>query len=130
MNEEVEMSEQNKALIRQYIAAISGKDKPDSIVNIFVKDDHLKQHIKTFETAFPRYKILIEDLIAEADKVVVRASLQGTHKGELPGITPTGKKINLEQVVIYRITNGKINQHWMKIDNIELLKQLGLILNN
>ncbi|UCE07152.1 MAG: hypothetical protein JSW07_03710, partial [bacterium] len=65
------MIEENKALIRQYLAALSGKDKPESIINIYVNDEKLKQHIKLFESAFPRYKLIIEDMIAEGDKVAV-----------------------------------------------------------
>ncbi len=121
------MIEDNKALIRQYLAALSGKDKPASIVNIYVNNEKLKQHIKLFESAFPRYKLIIEDMIAEGDKVAVQATFQGIHKGELTGIPPTSKEVALSGMLIYRISNGKIVEHWMNLDNLGLMEQVGVI---
>lgn len=121
------MIEENKALIRQYLAALSGKDKPESIVNIYVSDEKLKQHIKIFESAFPRYKLIIEDMIAEGDKVAVRATFQGIHRGELMGIQPTSKEVTISGMLIYRIANGKIVNFWMNFDNLGLMEQLGVI---
>ena len=121
------MIEENKALIRQYLAAFSGKDKPESIVNIYVSDEQLKQHIKLFESAFPRYKLIIEDMIAEGDKVAVRATFQGIHRGEFMGIQPTSKEVTISGMLIYRITNGKIVEFWMSFDNLGLMEQLGVV---
>ena len=121
------MIEENKALIRQYLTALSGKDKPESIVNIYVSDEKLKQHIKLFESAFPRYKLTIEDMIAEDDKVAVGATLQGIHRGEFMGIKPTSKEVTISGMLIYRIANGKIVEHWMNFDNLGLMEQLDFI---
>ena len=121
------MIEDNKALIRQYLTALSGKDKPESIVNIYVSDEKLKQHIKLFESAFPRYKLTIEDMIAEEDKVAVRATFQSIHRGEFMGIQPTSKEVTISGMLIYRIANGKIVEHWMNFDNMGLMEQLGVV---
>jgi predicted ester cyclase len=75
--------------------------------------------------AFPDWHVVVEDLIAEADKLVVRATGHGTHKGEFMGISPTGKRINVGWIAIYRINNGKLAEHWQNIDDLGLLKQLG-----
>jgi predicted ester cyclase len=122
--------EENKALIRQYLAALSGKDKPESIVNIYVSDEKLKQHIKLFESAFPRYKLIIEDMIAEGDKVAVRATFWGIHRGEFMGIQPTSKEVTISGMLIYRIANGKIVEYWMNFDNLRLMEQLGVVLKS
>jgi predicted ester cyclase len=119
--------EDNKALIRQYLAALSGKDKHQSIVNIYVSDEKLKQHIKLFESAFPRYKLTIDDMIAEGDKVAVRVTFQGIHRGEFMSIKPTSKEVTVSGMLIYRIANGKIVEHWMNFDNLGLMEQLGVI---
>ncbi|MBN1482929.1 ester cyclase [candidate division KSB1 bacterium] len=121
------MFEDNKALIRQYLAALSGKDKPESIVNIYVSDEKLRQHIKQFESAFPRYKLTLDDMIAEGNKVAVRATWHGIHKGEFMGIQPTSKQVALTGILIYRIVNGRIVDHWMSFDNLELMRQFGVI---
>ena len=72
-------------------------------------------------------KMTIDDLIAEGDKVVVRSTFSGTHKGEFMGITPTGKKITTTAINIYRITDGKLIEEWSgrrrsSPDLVELLK--------
>jgi predicted ester cyclase len=51
----------------------------------------LKQLVKMYYTAFPDLRFTVEDQVAEGDKVVTRYSSEGTHKGELMGIAPTGK---------------------------------------
>lgn len=121
------MSEENKAMVRRYLSAISGKDKPPAVVNQFVADvdEALKQHIAYFEAAFPRYEMIEEDMIAEKDQVVVRLTARGTHKGEFMGVPATGKSINIPGILIYRIANGKIIEHWMQVDAVSLMQQLG-----
>lgn len=75
--------------------------------------------------AFPDWHVVIDDLIAEGDKVVVRATGSGTHLGEFMAIAPTGKKVSVSWIAIYRIENGKLAEHWQNIDDLGLLKQLG-----
>ncbi len=120
------MSEKNKALIHQYWQKLSGKDKPAAIVGEYVVDEKLKQHIAFFESAFPHYEVIAEDAIAEKDYVTVRGRFQGTHKGNLMGIPPTGKYVSLPFLIIYRIAEDKIVDHWMGLDRLELIEQLGV----
>lgn len=121
------MSTENKAFIQRYLEALSGKDKPAATVNQYVANVHLKEHIDMFEAAFPRYQLRAEDMIAEGDKVAVRATFQGTHKGVLMGIAPTGKQVTISLMLIYRIANGKIIEHWMNADQLGLMQQLGVV---
>ena len=67
-------SEENKAFIRRYLEAISGHDKPRALIDTFISDSDsaLKQDIAAAEAGFPRYQMIVEDMIAEGDKVVVR----------------------------------------------------------
>jgi predicted ester cyclase len=120
------MSAENKALIRQFLEAVSGKDKTAAILTEYITDEEMVQHIAGFESAFPRYEITAEDMIAEGDKVAVRARVQGTHKGDLMGIAPTGKQVSLPVLVIYRIADGKIAQYWLSVNQLELMQQLGV----
>jgi predicted ester cyclase len=121
------MSAENKALIQRYFEALSGKDKPAEIVNIYVADEELKQHIEMFEAAFPRYQLIAEDMVAEDDKVAVRVTFKGFHKGDLMGITPTGKETTISLMLFYRIANGRITEHWMNADQLGLMQQLGVV---
>ena len=119
-------AEENKAFIRRYLDALS-KDKSDATVNEYVTDEELKQHISVFETAFPGYQLTADDIMAEGEKVMVRATTRGTHKGELMGIPPTGKQITVSLIIIYRIANGKIVEHWMNADQLGMMQQLGVV---
>jgi predicted ester cyclase len=74
---------------------------------------------------FPDWHVDVQDLIAEGDKVVVRATGHGTHRGEFMGIAPTGRLISVTWIAIYRVRDGKLAEHWQNIDELGLLKQLG-----
>ena len=74
---------------------------------------------------FPDWGVTVEDLIAEGDKVVVRATGRGTHRGEFMGIAPTGRHVAVTWIAIYRVAGGKLAEHWQNFDELGLLKQLG-----
>ena len=119
--------EENKTLIRRYIEAISGKDKPAATVEKYVLDEELKDFITFSEAAFPHWELIIDDMIAEGDQVAVRATIKGIHKGDFLGISPTGRPISQPFIVIYRVADGMIVDHWMAINRLEVAQQLGAI---
>ena len=120
-------TEDNKTFISRYFEALSGKDKATAAVNRYVTDEELKHHIALYEAAFPNYELIAENMIAEGDKVVVRSTFRGTHKGDLMGIAPTGKQVTMPLILIYRIADDKIVEHWMQADALGMLQQLGVI---
>jgi predicted ester cyclase len=87
----------------------------------------VKQIFAALRSGFPDFQTTIEDLIAEGDKVAVRISWQGTHKGELMGIPPTGKYVKVTEMQIYRMANGKIIERWVETDVFGMMQQLGII---
>jgi predicted ester cyclase len=117
-------TEENKTFIRRYFEAL-GKEKSAQTVAAFVTDESLKQHIVFFEAAFPGYQLSVDDLVAEGDKVAVRSTFTGTHRGELMGVAPTGKPVSIGLLLIYRIAGGKIVEHWMQADTLGILQQIG-----
>ena len=120
-------TEDNKTFIRRYFEALSGKDKATAVVNRYVTDEELKHHIAFYEAAFPNYELIADDLIGEGDKVVVRSTFRGTHKGDLMGIAPTGKQVTMPLILIYRLADEKIVEHWMQADALGMMQQLGVI---
>jgi predicted ester cyclase len=122
-------AETNKAVIRRYFEALSGKDKPRATLDEYIadSDEELKEHIAVVEAAFPRYELIAEDMIAEGDKVVVRATMHAVHKDDYMGIPPTGKQITNAAIIIYRIANGKIAEHWIQVDAVGMMQQLGVM---
>jgi predicted ester cyclase len=87
----------------------------------------LKQFTSMFHAAFPDLHFTIEDLIAEGDTVVVRQTYRGTHKGDLMGISPTGKQVTITSIDIGRFADGKLVEHWGATDSLGLLQQLGVV---
>ena len=75
----------------------------------------------------PDLHLTIEDLIAEGDKVVMRASVTGTHRGQYMGVPPTGKSITYNEIFIWRFAGGRITEMWGVVDIFAQLKQLGVI---
>jgi steroid delta-isomerase-like uncharacterized protein len=119
---------ENRQVIERYLEAISGNPKPPALVDQYVADadEALKQHIADAEAAFPRYELLAEDLFAEDNKVVLRFNLHGTHQGDFMGIPATGREINVPGIIIYHLADGKITAHWMQIDSMAMMQQLGV----
>jgi predicted ester cyclase len=76
--------------------------------------------------AFPNRADIIEDIIAEDDRVGMLWRLTGTHKGNLFGIPPTGRKIDIHEIGFFRLADGKITEGWFMADEMGLLKQLGV----
>src|SRR5262245_41806659 len=75
-------------------------------------------------SAVPDGHYIIDDLIAEGDKVVVRWRLLGTHKGDFGGIPPSGQTITLKGIAIYRLEEGKLMERWVVSDLHGLLEEI------
>lgn len=87
----------------------------------------VKQDISKYRSAFPDLYFTIEDLIGEGDRVVSRFRVTGTHKGELMGIPPTGKRAEVTGISIVRFAGGKIAEEWSNWDALGLMQQLGVV---
>ena len=74
---------------------------------------------------FPDYQTVIEDLVAEEDKVAARIKMTGTHTGDFMGIPATGTRVEFSGMYIVRIKEGRITEHWGEEDGVSLLTQLG-----
>lgn len=85
----------------------------------------LKSAVAMLRGAFPDSQHTIEDLIAEGDKVVVRLTHSGTHQGTYMGLPPTGKRIALSSIHIYRFAGGELVEAWTNRDDLGLMQQLG-----
>ena len=121
---------QNKEFIIRYYNAMSGVVKTEELSRQYMTDEKLIGHINFFEGAFPKYELFIDELIAEGDKVMVRARMNGCHAGEFNGIPPTHKIADLPFVVRYTIKDDKIVDHWLIADQTILMNQLGILQND
>ena len=68
--------------------------------------------VKAVCTAFPDYHWELQELVVEEDRIAARLIGQGTHTGSFSGIAPTGRKVSTQELVMYRIADGKIVHCW------------------
>src|SRR3972149_6764905 len=114
-------TEENKALVRRFYEAFSRQNTAalDQFAAADFVDHDLppgvpptlegaKQYLGMFLAAFPDIHNMVEDMVAEGDKVVARVYFSGTHTGEFQGMPATGKQINIEAFDMFRIANGKL----------------------
>ncbi len=71
--------------------------------------------------------IVIDDQIAEGDRVVTRWTARGTHKGEWMGIAPTGKPVTVTGILISRFAGGRVVEEWENYDALGMMRQLGAV---
>lgn len=136
------MSEEIKAFVRRAFDAVSRGDLvviDENTASDFVRHDlgygfqevrgveAIKQFVVALRAAFPDLQLTVEDIIAEGDKVMVRYTGRGTHKGVFLGIPPTGKAVKWAGINIYRVADGKTAETWQLADTLGVLRQLGAI---
>jgi len=132
--------EENKNIVRSYQEIYNSNDL-DRLTEVVSEDlltpnilpgiPHGVEGAKTAHrimlAGFPDYQTIIEDMIAEGNKVAARIKMMGTQTGEFMGIPPTGKEVSFTGIFIARIANGKIVEHWGEEDGVSLLQQLGVL---
>src|SRR5437016_1046910 len=135
------MSEQNKAIVRRLFEdhwnsknAALVTELFDPTVSLQTPDgtltglDGASSLLKAYGTAFPDFHLDIDDVLAEGDKVVVRYSFAGTHRGPLADIPPSGKRVSVTNgIVIFRVVGGKISEGHFAWDKYDLLQKIGAI---
>lgn len=133
--------EENKALVRRYIEEVYNKGNVAAIDELLTPDfvhhslppevgrdrESYKQFASMHRAAFPDFRLKVEDMVAEGDKVVLRFNWSGTHKGEFMGIPPTGKQVTVRAICIHRVEGGKIVEQWAELDSMGMMQQLGVV---
>src|SRR5215207_3321576 len=87
----------------------------------------VKEVVSMFRSGMPDLRVVIEDMIAEGDRVATRYALEGTHGGDLFGIAPTGRHLSIKSMTVERLSEGKIVEHWRVTDELDMMRQLGAI---
>ena len=131
------MSQANKELVRTWYEALSRHDV-DSVAAMVTVDfvnnsstnqgrDGVRAELDYWFSAFSDAAVAVEDLIAEGDRVVARVTSTGTHDGPFMGAPPTGIRISIQEIDIFRIENDEIAETWAAPDIFAMLSQLGLV---
>jgi predicted ester cyclase len=87
--------------------------------------DVFKRTVSMYRAAFPDVRITVDDVIAAGDKVVLRWHSEGTHRGPLAGLAPTGVHGTVTGISIDRWKDGKVVETWAEWDNLGLARQIG-----
>ncbi len=135
------MERGTKDAVRTYLEAVSARD-PDALRESVAEDivvhgllgtegsargrEAYVQTMTGWMEAFPDLSIEIEELIAEGDKAAARWTSTGTQKRPLGGIPATDRKVSVEAVAIIRIKDGKVAEKWFRLDDLGMLRQLGV----
>lgn len=137
------MSEENKELVRRWFEEVWNKGRADAIEEMFdengiahgLSDDPSKPitgprdyrpFYTIFRQAFPNLKIVVEDMVAEGDKVAARCSVRGKHEGDFMGRTATQSPVEFTGITIVRIDKGKIVEAWNNFDFMTMYRQVGI----
>jgi steroid delta-isomerase-like uncharacterized protein len=132
--------EENKNIVRRYQEIYNSNDV-DRLKEVLAEDlltpnimpgipkglEGAKTAHRIMLAGFPDYQTVIEDMVAEGEKVAARIRMIGTNTGDFMGIPATGKHIEFTGMYIVRIVNGKIVEHWGEEDGVSLLQQLGVL---
>lgn len=135
------MEEQNKAIVCRFWDEVLNRGKLEAIDELFADDvvDHsaapgqasgrtgVRQAVELIRAAFPDFHTMIEDQVAEEDRVATRFRSTGTHRGPFAGIPPTGKRVTVAGITIQRLSGGMIVEEWTQRDSLGLLQQLGVL---
>jgi serine phosphatase RsbU (regulator of sigma subunit) len=123
----VSTEEENKAAFRRYIEEVWNRTNLGLVDEIFDRytshqpdgptlergPEDVKHFVSEFRAAFPDFRISIDDQIAEGDKVMVHATIRGTHHREFRGMAPTGKQIEERGFSVFRFSSeGKVVESW------------------
>jgi steroid delta-isomerase-like uncharacterized protein len=134
-------TEENKAIVRRFwgvweegnIDLVDELLAPDYVNHTPATPDQptgpegVKGVVAMFRSAMPDLRVIIEDTIAEGDKVAVRYTLEGTHEGELFGVPPTGKRLSIQSIAVERVSEGRIRDHWRVTESLDMMQQLGVV---
>ncbi len=131
-------TEESKTIARRLIDAINNDDEA-AFLDLLTPDvvDHYglpglppgregwNMNRKILRSAFPDACWHEEDFFAEGDRVVGRYTLRGTHLGDFLGTPPTGNSIEVSNIHILRVVDGKVVEHWGHGDDMGMMRQLG-----
>lgn len=89
--------------------------------------DELKKAVQLYRTAFPDLVVKVDEIAAAGEKVLVRWTARGTHKGSFLGASPTGKAAKTRGLTVYTFRGGKIVEEWTQWDILGVIRDLGIM---
>jgi predicted ester cyclase len=132
-------AEGNKAVVLRYVEEVWNRHDLDAIDGLVWPDyfNHAASSpeyrrggarlaVEWLLSVFPDHRFDVEDAAADGETVALRGFMTGTHEGELADIAPTGKRVAAQQSHWFRVTDGKLAEHWAVRDDLGMMRQLGV----
>lgn len=119
-----DLKSKNKDLMRRIYEEMWNQADPSIAAEIFAQPEGVERFVNQFLMSFPDLQHIIEEMIAEGDRVAVRFSAHGTHAGQWMDFAPTGKPIHYTGITLARIITGKIVKHHTLWDKISVIEQI------
>jgi serine phosphatase RsbU (regulator of sigma subunit) len=134
----VPTAEENKATFRRYLEEAWNQNNLEVVDEIFDRylshqpdgstlergPEDVKRFVGEYRSACPDLRLIIEEQIAEGDKVVSRGTIRGTHLGEFRGMAPTGKEMEIKGMAVFRFSEeGKVVESWDSYDQLSLMRR-------
>ena len=132
-------SEESKAIVLRWFAELD-RGNLDIVEELIAEEyvDHnpalpnlppgregVRQYVRILKAAFPDALHVIDDIIADGNKVMTRVTAHGTFLGECIGYQPTGRTVEISGIAVHRIENGRLIEHWAHADIAGFMQQLG-----
>jgi predicted ester cyclase len=140
--------DENKALVRRYFeeffngrdlrhaGEVCATDYTEHAVAPFGESEpgrvdgpeHLKDTVHWLTEQFPDIRMDVEAVVAEGEMVVARVRSVGTNHGPLNGVAPpTGRCFSARQTHWFRVSDGRLAEHWATRDDLLTMLQLGVV---
>jgi steroid delta-isomerase-like uncharacterized protein len=122
------VSEDNKALVRRWLEEVLTQGNLERVGALFASNyvlhdpsfpkevygpEGVKRYVAAYRFAFPDARFVVEDQIAQGEKVVTRWSARGTHQGKFLGIVPTGQEVTVTGIEFDHVVGGRIEEAWI-----------------
>lgn len=138
---ESSLQQRNRATVRRFVDQVVNRHTADAASDYHISNlswhggsmgeaydiASYQRHLHALFTAFPDLSVETEDLVAENDRVVIRAVVRGTHLGAFLDVPPTGKMIRGSCSAAFRLVDGMIAEEWWHQDLFGLLRQIDAI---
>lgn len=137
----VTAADDNKTACRRWIEAFNTRDEqgeadsrtadfighaPASIEPRPLDSEAWAEFLSVFVEGFPDLHLTVQDAVGDRELVAQRILFEGTHTGVFQGLPPTNRKVRFSAIELNRMVDGKVAEHWVQMDQVTLLQQLGL----
>ena len=117
----------NPAILDKYIGGSYADHNPPPIASKTPGMAGLKETFTTALGIFSEFKHVVDDQVAQGDRVATRITGSGRHVGPFLGILASNKMVTMSGIAIHRVVNGRLVEHWGQVDGVGLLVQMGAV---